>query len=334
MTILCGTDLSDAARAGAEAAAALAVRTGDSVVLTHVAEVQPVRADLAALTAMLEQEAAAVRKLGVTVNPEVRSGLPDEELCRLTREFSARLLVVSALGRRSPSRWRLGSVAERVAWDCGVPALVVRGSDVWRAWAWSDRKLRIAVGYDASEAGDAALRWAVELARRGPADLVLVHVYSPDAESLRLGVTRPAELSGRRAEIENFLTQELHLRMRGVVSGDLPRLVLESGQGRAGRHVIQVAERESADVLVVGSHHRVGLERAVRGSVSEDVLHYAPMSVACVPLPTADAAAATTERRIRRVLVTTDLSSIGDRAIPHAYAQLPDGGLAVLLSVI
>jgi nucleotide-binding universal stress UspA family protein len=36
------------------------------------------------------------------------------------------LLVMGTHGRRGPSRWWIGSVAERVVRDCGVPALVVR----------------------------------------------------------------------------------------------------------------------------------------------------------------------------------------------------------------
>jgi len=39
-------------------------------------------------------------------------------------------------------------------------------------------------------------------------------------------------------------------------------------------------------------------------------------------------------REFRRILVTTDLSELGDRAIPYAYAALPSGGAVFLVHVV
>jgi nucleotide-binding universal stress UspA family protein len=63
------------------------------------------------------------------------------------------------------------------------------------------------------------------------------------------------------------------------------------------------------------------------------LLRNAPMSVVCIPAARAE----TIERQsapIRRVLVASDLSEHGSRAIPYAYGAVSPGGIVRLLHVI
>jgi nucleotide-binding universal stress UspA family protein len=48
-----------------------------------------------------------------------------------------------------------------------------------------------------------------------------------------------------------------------------------------GDHLLEFAESEKADLIVVGTHQRRGLRRL--GSVSSVVLHFGHTSVACIP---------------------------------------------------
>ena len=134
MRIICGTDFSQPAQAAANAAAALAVRLDDNLLLVHVEE----NAGLAALSPQvladfsdrvaerLHEEAGRLRQLGAIVKDRLLTGLPDEKLAELSRQPRTRLVVVSSLGRRAPARWLLGSVSERTAERAAVPTLVVR----------------------------------------------------------------------------------------------------------------------------------------------------------------------------------------------------------------
>src|SRR5262249_45837619 len=52
--------------------------------------------------------------------------------------------------------------------------------------------------------------------------------------------------------------------------------------GRAHREIVQLASDMAADLIIVGTHGRTGIERFVLGSVAERVLRYAPCPVLVV----------------------------------------------------
>jgi hypothetical protein len=52
--------------------------------------------------------------------------------------------------------------------------------------------------------------------------------------------------------------------------------------GEADREIVQVASDVSADLIVVGTHGRTGIERLIVGSVAERVLRFAPCPVLAV----------------------------------------------------
>src|SRR6185436_13529872 len=69
------------------------------------------------------------------------------------------------------------------------------------------------------------------------------------------------------------------------------------------------------------------------GSVSRAVLHPGHLNVACIPIAAAEPANRGSISRFKRVLVTTDFSKPGNRAIPFAYATLSRGGQVCPLHV-
>jgi nucleotide-binding universal stress UspA family protein len=52
--------------------------------------------------------------------------------------------------------------------------------------------------------------------------------------------------------------------------------------GRASEAIVTIAKSWNADLVVLGSHGKHGLERFLLGSVSQDVVHHAPCSVEIV----------------------------------------------------
>lgn len=55
--------------------------------------------------------------------------------------------------------------------------------------------------------------------------------------------------------------------------------------GEPAATIIDLAEQEKPDLIVMGSHGKSGLQRFLLGSVSEQVLRYAPTSVLVIKLP-------------------------------------------------
>jgi nucleotide-binding universal stress UspA family protein len=88
---------------------------------------------------------------------------------------------------------------------------------------------------------------------------------------------------------------------------------------------------------VVGSHQRHGLARFMKGSVAQSLAHQAAqIPVVCVPIGAGDrgGARAAALPRILTVLAPTDLSAVGNAAIPHAYSLLRATGGVVELCFV
>jgi len=341
MSILCGSDFSPGADHAVRTAAAFARAFGEPLVLAHVV-------DSAALgwardaVAMQCTEAAsrglaevAARCIGpdLDVTMRVELGAPDEELAALAREHEVRLLVIGLLGWRSAARARVGSVATRLAHAAPVPVLLVRDAGPFEACAGGARPLRVLLGVDLSSSTDASVAWLATLARLGPCELVLQHFYDPLAERRRLGLHGPVRLHASDPEVERMLQHELRARIGDPLGSGAAELRVSARPAWIGEGLIETAEREHFDLIVVGGRRRGGLAAIRHESVSERVLRMAPTAVLRVPVEIAS------ERpleiaRLTRVLVTTDLSERGNQAIPYAYAFTAPGGIVHLMHVI
>jgi len=287
VTILCGTDFSDAAKAACDTAAALATALGEELVLAHVFDFPGAEAyldlagrppegaterfyagELARLGKQLDAEAGRLRGQGVAVESRLTAGASDERLLGLAVEARAALIVVGSLGRRAGGLWRLGSTADRVAQAATVPVLVVRTGKGLREWGANGRELVVLVAYEPSESSDAALKFVPRLESAGPCRVVCAHVHwAPKADP----AVEPA----------------LRSRLEGVRRGAPFELCVLAGLGRPADHLAQIAKQEKADLVVVGSNQRHGLDRIWHGSISHGVIERSPASVLCVPMPRA-----------------------------------------------
>jgi nucleotide-binding universal stress UspA family protein len=119
---------------------------------------------------------------------------------------------------------------------------------------------RIVVGVDGSEAGDAALRWAADIARMRDATLVVVHAWT---------FIPPAPLSepGLMAVPAGDLVGDLEVESQAADA------VLDEALERVG-----VSEL-GADLLVVGSHGHGAIGAALLGSVSRHAEKHASCEV-------------------------------------------------------
>ncbi len=134
-------------------------------------------------------------------------------------------------------------------------------------------RYRIVVGHDLEAAGSDALDHAAALARRMEnAEIHVVHVV-PDPSSARSGI----------AENDRRLDEALEqLRSRVTDALALDRGLSAHAHVRFGAPVetiVQVAVDYDADVIVVGTHGRTGLDRLASGSVSAELARVAPLPV-------------------------------------------------------
>jgi nucleotide-binding universal stress UspA family protein len=339
MAILCGTDFSESSFKAVRAALHLAERQELPLHLVHVIEFGPERTfDAPRFDAerwargQLEGMVARLGESRVRIHSHVQSGAPDEVLQALASELSAKLIVVAALGQRGSDSWRLGGHAERLAHRSSCPVLLVRDFQAFEAWAQQERPLRIVLGADLSQSCEHAMRWIQRLASFGPCQVTATHLYWPPEQFERLGLAGVRNLLEPDSVVTATLRRDLAARLAEALGHVPVEIKLEPHLGGVGGRLAMLATELGADLLVVGTHGRSGVDWVVRGSVSHAVVHQATMSVACVPLP-GDAGLARPEPP-SKVLVATDFSEVGNAAVPLAYSVVAPSGVVQLVHVL
>ncbi|MBK7875122.1 MAG: universal stress protein [Planctomycetes bacterium] len=300
MTILCGTDFSEASRQALRAAIAWARREGTGVELVHVVDLHgafallargegalvPVDQELARWRARAEErvaaEAAAFAGSSVSIVARVLEGAADAALVAHAGRCGARLVVVSAVGARAGSPFTLGSTADRVAQSADRPVLVVRDAAEIEAWCAKRASMRAIVAVDDTSTSDAAVAWSAALARSGGVELTALHVFwPPSLVAKHTGGTMP--IGHEHSEAEKALSRALAARIALHAGGQKLPLELVGGLGRTADHVALAAAERRAQLVVVGTHQRGGLARFWHGSVSHGVIDRARTNVVVVP---------------------------------------------------
>jgi nucleotide-binding universal stress UspA family protein len=139
---------------------------------------------------------------------------------------------------------------------------------------------RIVVATDFSPIADHALDRAVSLAAQLGASVTLVHAYELPMLSLPDGVVvATAEMMAKIVDAaQKHLTETTErLERRGVAIKSILR------SGVPWEEINDVAAVENADLIVVGTHGRRGLSRALMGSVAERLIRTATLPVLVVP---------------------------------------------------
>lgn len=140
---------------------------------------------------------------------------------------------------------------------------------------------QILVAVDLSETVEAVMKTAVELGRALQAKLLLVHIYKVHAgDFVEGGLADAVALDAHEVEA-------LEAKLEKVASQfAAPGVVMSTNvySGDPGPALNQLADRMSADMIVMGTHGRTGLAHLVLGSVAEKVLRHARVPVVAVRL--------------------------------------------------
>lgn len=175
---------------------------------------------------------------------------------------------------------------------------------------------------DFSEASRHALGAALFAAELFDAELVLQHVL----------VFREADLHIPEAHFPQ--PEELFESLHQLAASELGRLV-ESRQERplrlrevvdrgidAARRILERAEEEPADLIVLGTHGRKGAAHLLLGSVAAEVLRHAP----CPVLTLRSGSGARPLEKLEHLVAAHDFSPSSDRALEHAAALARTAG--------
>lgn len=139
---------------------------------------------------------------------------------------------------------------------------------------------RILVALDSSEVGRAVFEQALHVAEKTHARLMLLHVLS-DAE---VGYPNPQDIDAHLEQWNAYKQEGLNLLRSHQQSATEAGVETEFLQtpGAAPSMICNFAKHWGADLIVVGQRELSGIQRLIRGSVSNYVIHYAPCSVMTV----------------------------------------------------
>ena len=138
---------------------------------------------------------------------------------------------------------------------------------------------RILVPLDFSEHAEAVLEWAAHLAEEHDSRVVLLHAYHLPVEFQQLeGAYLPADFwTNVKEEAEQSLGRFVEdLRGRGVPVEAVVR------EGYPATVIIDEAESQPADLIVIGTRGLSGLKHMLLGSVAERVVQKASCPVLTV----------------------------------------------------
>jgi len=227
-----------------------------------------------AARARIEGMASGLAERGWSVSSRVIPGHPRSALNAVAARWKADLVVVGSRGLGPLRRLLLGSVAAAVVRRAGCSVEVVRQAP-WRRRRPSMRLLL------ATDGSPFSLEAARSVARRPwPAGtrVRVVSVAQP-VRPLANPWAIPSRDEARLNRATRRAAQDAVKTARGLIEGAPLALSSAVLTGDPRSRLIEACRDWQADLVVVGSHGRHGLDRLLLGSVSEAIAAHAPCSV-------------------------------------------------------
>lgn len=236
---------------------------------------------IAGTTATIERElaelAAPLERRGLRVECAVLGGRAATAIVDDAGSSHADLVVVGSHGRGELGSLLLGSVSAEVVDRAPCPILVARGSALEHVIFAEDGSANARRACDLIAAWEIFRDATVRVVSVGHVDPYLHSGIAPSAQVLAHQTLVAARAATRR-EHERLAAQAVRLLAQAGLRSEA-----EVRLGAPAAEIVSAAREWPADVVVIGSRGRTGIERLLLGSVARGVVHSAPCSVLVVP---------------------------------------------------
>jgi nucleotide-binding universal stress UspA family protein len=229
----------------------------------------------------LKGVAEELREEGIKVLPEVRAGFLADTTKALVEEKDIDLVITSTKGKSASKHWLSGGVSSKLMSKITKPVLLVQAEED-ELTAEIPGFTRVLVSLDGSIASENALPITRALAKAFGSEVVLLSVPQvPEVQNYRAASTAVDQIRSMTVDtMDDFLNavsrslREDGLNIRTMITGSLPV-----------RTIVSTGEEEQADLIVLTSRGRGGLDRLFVGSVAESVVAESNKAVLMVPVP-------------------------------------------------
>lgn len=210
------------------------------------------------------------KHLGLPSETHVVRGSPAQCILDVIEDVRPDLVLISTHGRSGFSRWRLGSVADKIvrASICNVMVLGPRAAE---AAAWyaeiSPPFASILAPLDGSELAEQALPVAQRFAECYESTLHLVRIVPvPVYGDVHSGIAYPEILT----DLENAARAYMAPLAQQTGLGERCKVTVKIGA--AATELLNYVDENKVDLVVMTTHGRGGIKRAALGSVTDRML--------------------------------------------------------------
>lgn len=258
------------------------------IVLMHVA---PILFDTNAVIAAeqrLDECARALRAEGIGAHFLMEYGDPSDEIAAAGERQMAQMIVLAPEHRALLQTVWHSRVSSRLLGSATVPLFILPdvASETPPVELLRDPDAKVIAAVDGSVNAEAALPTALQLSMAYARPVMLTRVVAPvfilgsGVEAMK---ARHDAQFAEEAEAHRYLTDtRVRLTSEGNIGVETVELV-----GPVADQLIQLAAAHPGSVLVMGTHGRSGLVRAVVGSVAAEVMSRTTSPVVIVPPPVA-----------------------------------------------
>lgn len=227
------------------------------------------------LKSYLDTNAKKLASQGIKVSTAVAYGEAAEEIIGYADKNKIDLIVISTHGYSGIKRWVLGSVTQKVLYGTCAPVLLIKS----KSPEITELELKkIVIPIDGSPFSETTFSYVEELAKGAGAEVLLLEVSEspvvPSYGSRPINQTWEKhrddlwiELQQQAAEYLEKLKADLGKKGLKVKSQ-----VAKGEIGEVAPSIMQIAQKENADLIVVATHGRTGVSRWVYGSVANRIV--------------------------------------------------------------
>lgn len=146
---------------------------------------------------------------------------------------------------------------------------------------------KILIGIDDSKFAEHALAYGFELAHKLNAQVGLVHIVAPIVMPVNTSIdTMPVDTTFNEVNMIDIQNERAKTMIGNAIKkfGDEVSSIQHFTQyGDTAEGIINCSKDFKADMIVIGTHSRTGIDRLLMGSVAEHVIRHSEIPVLVVP---------------------------------------------------